>query len=42
MNRCWEGIFGGRPNRAKSIALCRMLRGRKHYRKLWIVESQLI
>ena len=40
LNRFWERIFGGQPGRAKSIARCRLLRGRRHYRKLWIVDNQ--
>jgi len=39
LNRFWERVFSGRPERAKSIGSCRILQGRKYYRRLWIVES---
>ena len=38
LNRFWEGIFSGRPGRAKHLGGLALLRHKSHYRKLWIIH----
>jgi len=38
INRLWEFIFRGRANAAKRLGSARILVGRRHYRKLWVVK----
>ncbi len=41
LNRIWARIFSYKPDRAKVLARCRLLRSRRHYRKMWLITNEL-
>ncbi len=38
LNSIWRSIFSGKPRRAQKLAEFGILKGKHHYRRLWVIE----
>jgi hypothetical protein len=38
LNRIWYAIFSDKPRRAQKLSKFGVLRGKNHYRRLWVIE----
>lgn len=38
LNTIWRTILSGKPSRARKLSKFGVLRGKKHYRRLWVIE----